>query len=171
MSKINDLILRLKHDWQVPRRATIRGELSPFTLVCYISEKRVSKKELESLNLPLPDELVDLWTNFSSATLFKDNEFSQWGLELLSPEDALIETDLFIKNREEDYLAKDLVLGHFLGDSDLLLVRCNPSSNDYGNVVVALPIDPRNEWYTVANSLTSFLDTYISSNGDKYWEL
>lgn len=171
MSKLNDLLIRLRNDWQDPRRANVRGEISPFKMICNFSRTGVPEEQLQSFNHSLPDDLIDLWTNFSSAKLFLDSESGQWGLEILSPKDALIETELFIENRKKDYINGDLVLGRFLGDSDLLIVRCNQSSDDYGGVIIALPIDPRNEWYFVSTSLTSFFKNYIDSNGDKYWEI
>jgi hypothetical protein len=61
------------------------------------------------------------------------------------------------------------VIGKFLGDSDLLVIRCSQSEEDFGNVLVALPLDPRPDWDHVAESLADFLDEYAKTGGEKYW--
>lgn len=71
--------------------------------------------------------------------------------------------------RFREYLLGDLVLGRFIGDSDLLVIRCDPSSSDFGHLLMATPIDPRKEWYRVAESLSAFLALYIKAGGDKAW--
>jgi len=63
----------------------------------------------------------------------------------------------------------DVIIGEFLGDSDLLLIRCDSNSNDFGAVVVVLPLDDRPEWYLVAYSFIEFLWAYLSSGGEKFW--
>jgi hypothetical protein len=51
----------------------------------------------------------------------------------------------------------------------LLVIRNDAKAIDFGNVLVALPIDPRSEWHRVADSFGSFLEFYIKSGGNKYW--
>jgi hypothetical protein len=61
------------------------------------------------------------------------------------------------------------VVGEFLGDSDLLLVRCDPAAEDYGSVLVALPLDDRSEWDQAASSIEAFLLSYARTHGEKFW--
>ncbi|KAE9904771.1 SMI1/KNR4 family protein, partial [Enterobacteriaceae bacterium TzEc051] len=56
------------------------------------------------------------------------------------------------------------------GDSDLLLVRCDPNSDDYGSIFVVLPIDQRQDWYIVANTFQEFISKFYETQGDKFWE-
>ena len=121
-------------------------------------------------SVPLfPCDLVDFWRISRAAKLFEDKTYGQWGLEILDPESALIATANLQIKRFKDYLLGDLVLGRFIGDSDLLVIRCDPSSSDFGHLLVAAPMDPRKEWYRVAESLSAFLDLYIKAGGDKAW--
>lgn len=87
-----------------------------------------------------------------------------------SPDKARLLTDKFREQRTRAYAAGDLVVGEFLGDSDLLIVRCDTTAADYGKVVVALPLDPRGEWYEVAESLGKFFEKYERAHGAKFWE-
>ena len=89
---------------------------------------------------------------------------------MVSPEDAKEMTADFKLRRSGDYVPGDLVIGTFLGDSDLLVVRCDPDSPDFGHVMVALPLDPRRDWYRVAGNLETFLQEYERSEGAKFWE-
>lgn len=116
-----------------------------------------------------PTDLVDFWKIARSAKLFEDKSYGQWGLEILDPSSAAMATGKLRDRRFRDYVLGDLVIGRFLGDSDLLVIRCDPSSSDFGNVLVAPPVDPRHEWYQVAESLAAFLDMFIRSGGDKLW--
>jgi hypothetical protein len=61
------------------------------------------------------------------------------------------------------------VIGKFLGDSDLLVIRADETQSDFGSVIVALPIDPRPDWYHVAKSLADFLEEFAQSGGQKFW--
>jgi len=109
-----------------------------------------------ALAVTLPGELPALWERVSSLRLFEDVRYGQWGLILWSP-DALVDAHRkHIKGREQDFRPGDVILGEFLGDSDLLVLRCDPEAEDYGHVLVALPIDPRAEWYRVGASLLEF---------------
>ena len=139
----------------------------------YVSEVSELSETIDAINTLVPDcpsDLKDLWRITQSATLFQDVEYGQWGLYLLSPGKSVAATIDFRSKRTKDFLDGDCVVGVFLGDSDLLLVRCDPLQKDYGNVLVALPIDHRQEWYHVATSLSDFLAGYIAARGGKFWE-
>ena len=116
-----------------------------------------------------PPDLVEFWLLTESVRLFEDQQYSQWGLVIQSPEDAVSLTQ---QSRDDNpgLVRTDLVIGEFLGDSDLLAVRCNPDVADYGCVIIASAIDPRADWEIAAKSLHEFLDRFINSGGEKYWE-
>jgi hypothetical protein len=117
-----------------------------------------------------PPEVLEFWRSFESARLFEDRRFSQWGLVLVPPHRALALTGTLRRERQRDVVNGDLVLGEFLGDSDLLLVRADPEVKDYGSVIVVPPLDPRSGWYRVGSNLTDFLRQYAGAEGDKFWE-
>lgn len=117
-----------------------------------------------------PDDLRDFWRIAREAQLFEDTTYGQWGLHLLSPSESMRATHKFQIARERDSRPYDLVVGEFLGDSELLLVRCNLSELDYGQVWVALPLDRREEWFRAATSFEVFLESYVDARGAKFWE-
>jgi hypothetical protein len=53
----------------------------------------------------------------------------------------------------------------------LVIVRCDPSQTDYGAVVIAAPIDPREDWPRVAESVTDFIKRFLDCKEQKYWEV
>lgn len=116
-----------------------------------------------------PPDLLDFWTIASSARLFEDKTYGQWGLEILDLRSAVSASKSLHDQRPKEYFLGDLVVGRFLGDSDLLMIRCDPSSSDFGSVLVALPIDPRKEWYKVAGSMNAFLNLFVKAGGEKFW--
>jgi hypothetical protein len=116
----------------------------------------------------VPFDLKIWWEQIYKAELFKDLDFGQWGLIILPIEEALKETKESINERPQDFKESDLVIGKFVGDSELLVVTLE--KNKFGNIKVALPIDKRNDWYNVASSFTEFLCFYLQNNGEKYWE-
>ena len=117
----------------------------------------------------VPTDLVEFWKEVETAKLFYDRTFGQWGLEILKPDDALFLTNEQKNIRSKDYLHSDLIIGKFIGDSDLLVISCN-KQDKFGEIIVANPIDSRNEWSTVSRSFLDFLTEYILQKGDKYWE-
>lgn len=129
------------------------------------------KKALEELlGITLPLTIINLWNQTSGLRLFEDITYGQWGLILWSPNQVISEQEKRIAQRKSDFRPGDLIIGEFLGDSDLLVLRCDATSPDFGNVIIALPLDSREEWDIAANSLESFLNQLIAANGDKFWE-
>ncbi len=124
----------------------------------------------EGLRKRYPAELVDLWSATSEAELFLDPEFGQWGLKLYSPETAEQETRDIRHHEELELAPDDLVIGAFVGDAEVLVVRNAPGGRDRGKVVIGLPIDPREDWPVVADDVAAFLERYVSAQGEKYWE-
>jgi hypothetical protein len=140
------------------------------TFGCSFSELAAPIEDLEILPGKVPVDLCEFWNEAESARLFVDQTYGQWGLEIFSPRQALVATEKFRSERGRDFVAGDLVVGRFLGDSDLLLVGCNPEVDDYGTVTIALPLDRRNDWYRPARRFADFLETYARSGGKKFWE-
>ena len=120
--------------------------------------------------MDVPPSLAEFWTVAAGARLFEDVMYGQWGLVLLSPDAARARTADFVKRRPRDALPGDLIVGHFSGDQELLLVRCDPGVPDYSQVLVALPLDRREDWYQAASDFGAFLIEYERAQGAKFWE-
>jgi len=56
------------------------------------------------------------------------------------------------------------VIGEFLGDQELLILDRD------GRVMVALPLDLRQDWFRPAASLSDFLQRLLTTNGAKFWQ-
>ena len=124
----------------------------------------------EPLGITLPLAIIHLWDRTSGLRLFEDVTYGQWGLIFWSPDRVITEQKKHIAQKREDFRPGDLIIGEFLGDSDLLVLRCDATAPDFGNVIIALPLDFREEWDIAANSLESFLSQLIAAQGDKFWE-
>lgn len=125
---VTESLQKLRVEWATSRVAEHRGKQCPFRLTCSFAEGDEDGAALKHL----PAQLVEFWKNTSAARLFEDEDSGQWGLEIVSPGEARLLTEVEVKKRPRDYVYGDLVIGRFLGDSDLLLVRCDPSAFDYG---------------------------------------
>jgi hypothetical protein len=143
--------------------------LPPMTSSCSFAIDAATREELAVLARDCPSDLAEFWAIARTARLFEDQEYGQWGLEILGPQLATKLTDQCRAKRGRDFAEGDLVVGKFLGDSDLLVIRCESGARDYGSVLVALPLDPRRDWYKVDGSFASFLGSYVRSGGEKYW--
>jgi hypothetical protein len=117
----------------------------------------------------IDEGLAEFWEIAASADLFKDVTYGQWGLHIMSPTESRLETAEQRALRPRDFLDDDIVIGSFFGDGDVL-VSAGPVAKGQRRVMVALPLDPREEWPTVAHSFEEFLSKYVSAEGDKYWE-
>jgi len=146
--------------WRKPSPGGLGSEWKPTA-----SAEEIAAAWPDSL---IPDDAVELWAVCRSARLYADTAYGQWGLVLLSPAASAARTALERAARPEDVTADDLVIGEFLGDLDLLILA--PGERDERRVLVALPLDPRVEWYGVGSSLADFLVAYGEADGDKWWE-
>lgn len=169
MSKIGETIGLLRAQWGHPREAIHRGEKCPFLLACGFAAEPADA--LGQFPLCIPEDVQEFWRTTRSATLFKDQQYGQWGIEVLEPAQALNETSRQTTARPTDFMSSDLVLARFFGDSDLVVLSCNPEQSDFGSVTIALPIDKRIDWPVVAESFAEFLNRLIETQGDKYWEV
>jgi hypothetical protein len=160
------LLKQLREDWQVPRV----GKLGTFSLACRFSSGMSGERLPDIINIHLPRELREMWSISQECQLFLDDDYGQWGLHILSPFDSENETSLFGLERLGDAEPGDLVIGCFVGDTDVLLIRCDPNAADFGSLIVAPPLDRRADWPIVASSLLEFLQKYAMTKGGKFWE-
>lgn len=115
-------------------------------------------------DLPVLPATRELWRTTRAAELFQDVDYGQWGLRILDPSASRERTDVERHGRPADFEDGDVVLGEFLGDLELLVVDA------MGSVRVALPLDPRTNWYVAAADLAGFLTRYREAHGAKFWE-
>lgn len=142
---------------------------NPFKLACRI-DSGASAEEI-ALAWPreeVPKDLSDLWAAAREAWLFEDVEYGQWGLHLLNAQACADRTTAERTERPDDFASDDIVIGEFLGDSELLV--CAPSEDVDHRYLIALPLDPRNDLSAAGSSVSEVLDHYLASEGEKYWE-
>ncbi len=166
---IKDIIESLKEKWNTPKHAIHGGEKTILKLLCTFSSIGATKDVIKNIPFDVSRELAEFWSISETATLFKDSEYSQWGLEILSPEEAILLTNEQKSERPDDIQKNDLIIGRFLGDSDLLVISCD-KLNDFESLYIGLPIETRKNWPKVATNFHQFLIKYSSSEGEKYWE-
>ena len=169
MTDISALVAELRATWGTPTAAFHRGDPCPFLLQCKFSEPPPIGMGGELIGLPKSNDMRQFWTLARNALLFRDVEYGQWGLQVLSPEEALFTTENQRKSRPHEFAPTDLVIGKFLGDSDLLVLNCEKGAHAE-EVFVALPLDSRNDWPVVGKSFGDFLQKLLMNQGDKYWE-
>lgn len=121
------------------------------------------------LNVTAPATLDVLWRLASELRLFEDVLYGQWGLVIWGA-DVVVQRQAIREERSDDFRDGDLVIGEFLGDGDLVILRCDQEAADFGSVLVALPIDRRESWYGVSPALDEFLYTFMAQGGAKFWE-
>ncbi len=170
MSKVKEILTLMKAHWSDPKTAIHRGTEIPFKLCCSLNDG-VEESRLSSVDVNFPKEAKELYLTADGAALFKDDEYGQWGLRLFRFDEVDDQTSRYLRERSKDSIAGDRIIGEFTGDSDLLLLRCDPQSNDFGSVIVVSAIDQRTNWDVAAKDLGSFLQKYYTFQGDKYWEL
>lgn len=149
---------------EVPRRTN-----NPFRLICSVSDPATEAEVAAAWPAGnLPHELMDLWRIVRTARLFEDADYGQWGLVLLAPQASARRTATELRERPEDLQSGDVVIGEFLGDQELLVLA--PAERGARRLLVALPLDPRADWYGVGAGLTPFLRAYFDAGGEKFWE-
>ena len=140
----------------------------PFDLPARCSAKVATREVVCQKDLPV--DLRDFWSEYFSASLFEDITYGQWGLKLLDYESSNQLTRRENRERPSEALRGDRVFGKFIGDSQLLVIRCDAAKPDFGSILVSWPSSPREEWYHVGSSLAEFLVAYTASEGEKFWE-
>lgn len=150
-------------DWSHPRVAMHPMGECPFLLrSCFVEGSGMSEisRAIPGCNA----QLLAFWGLYASADLFKDEQFGQWGIELLDATEAHAQTAALSGLRPLDCLDGDVVFGRFYGDSDLLVM------NACGRVMICRPLDERQDWPEAAGSLVGFLTRLHEAQGAKYWE-
>src|SRR5438128_310853 len=144
---VEQLIRQIKAQWSEARPPShLDPDLPSVVTRCRFAHSGVEVEDLNAiLRHRIPDELREFWRVAEWAKLFEDPEYGQWGLHVLTPHEALRETLKYCKDRAKDFVEGDFIVGRFLGDSDLLLIRCQQSVPDFGQVLVVLPLDPRGD--------------------------
>jgi len=133
---------------------------------------RWNKRYLEEhMGVTIPHDLEQLWNETSGLRLFEDITYGQWGLVIWSPHEIISkQEELSSWLRKADLRTGDLIIGGFIGDRDLPIVRCDQKEADFGHVIIALEIYHREEWITAADSVIAFLERFLATQGDKFWE-
>lgn len=170
MFKVKEVLDKMNSHWSVPKSAVHREAEIPFKLRCSFNNG-ANEQKLSTLAISLPPEAIEFYKATDGAVLFKDDEYGQWGLKIYCLDELDRATRFYLDKRSRDALEGDLIIGEFIGDSDLLLLRCNPHSSDFGSVMIVSAIEQREEWDTAAIDVESFLLELYSQQGDKYWEL
>ena len=171
MSRIEQQIDLLRRNWVQPRQAIHRGQRCPFLLACSFDPLPAASSDIEDTPVVRENDLREFWNVSRKATLFKDQEYGQWGVEIMCPRDAVAATQWQRQMRPVDFMATDFVFGRFFGDSDLLMMRTDETASDFGAIMVVLPMDPRSDWPRVATLFGDFLERLAVAQGDKYWEV
>ena len=158
-----DRVLATVRDWKQPRR----GAGKPFRLTCWLDAPVGSGEVAESWkSAAIPVDLLAFWSKARSARLFVDADYGQWGLALLSPARSAARTARERSARPDDIRSGDVVVGEFLGDQELVVL----AGDSGGKVLIALPLDRRDDWYQAAATLGEFRDAYVRFEGAKFWE-
>ncbi|MDJ1482940.1 hypothetical protein QNI16_20730 [Cytophagaceae bacterium YF14B1] len=165
MRNITEILQEVKDKWSTPKK--IPSQAESFVFVSYLEEPGFIP---EDYPYQLPADLIAFWSLVKSAILFKDIKYGQWGLEMLSTEEALQKSRIQLFHRPNEFREWDLVIGQFYGDLDIVFINCDETSSYFGRVYVAIPIDKRKDWCLVGENLTDFLDQYVRNEGEKYWE-
>jgi len=165
MTGIADVLDRFRRQPTPPEGSTT----NPFKLVSTVADP-AEMKEIEAAwaETPAPEDARELWSAAREARLFEDVDYGQWGLVLLSPESSAARTAQERQARPSELRPDDVVVGEFLGDQELVVLA--PSETGRRRVLIALPLDGRDDWFPAASSLGEFLEQYFDAVGEKYWE-
>lgn len=168
MVTIEEVIGTLKKEWSCPRRSVHGGKESNERFFCLFEDSGIAIPY--DLHYTIPQDLIDFWAITTEAILFKDAEYGQWGLKMLSPNHALHETQVHQLGRPREYRRDDFVIGTFYSDTDLVVIRCDENAPDFGSIMISTCSDKRKNWVSPAATLKEFLALYYKAMGEKYWE-
>ena len=163
---ISEVLRRLESAWGQPRPAQHGSAPTLSRFRCTVTWGAADIADSPRL----PGHLDEFWRSASGARLLVDEDYGQWGLVLLPPGESHTASERFRLRRPREHRVGDLIIGEFRGDSDLLLVRCDPDADDFGRVLVAAPLDGREDWDVAAPNLLAFVETLEREQGRKFWE-
>lgn len=166
-----DGFYQLMHSFLDPKLVAEGPENSnPFKLECSVDPPATAESIAAAWpeSGSVPGELRQLWLASGAARLFKDVEYGQWGLELLSPaasaaRSAAQRTSYFGR----DLRPSDIIIGAFIGDQEVLVFA--PSEPTLRRILVAIPLYDRDEWYAPEPTIYGFLTRYRDARGEQYW--
>src|SRR5262245_51246241 len=92
-SGISRVVERLKKEGSFLAEPVPVGGMPPMTFDCSFAPDGAGPEELSALPGACPPHLLEFWSIARTATLFEDTEYGQWGLELLSPQQAIEATE------------------------------------------------------------------------------
>jgi hypothetical protein len=144
----------------------------PFIYRCAVKPPTSWNREIieDALTVTLPDDLVEIWNQTSGIELYKEISYGARGLIIWSAEEILKKHPYSVSWMGKESLLKgDLFVGEFLEFSDLIILRCDPKSDDFGNVIISLALDPRKYWNFADTSIITFLEKTSPSFNYHYW--
>ena len=141
---------------------------NPFKLGCSFDNPATVAEIVAAWLSGVPDELAQLWLASRQSRLFEDLEYGQWGIALLSPDDAVERTLEERLLRPDSYRSNDFVIGEVLGDQELVVLA--PTETGHRRVLISLPLDDRPDWYPAGTGVVAFLNAYLATVGEKFWE-
>jgi hypothetical protein len=168
MSKIEDSIRRIEN--LNDEKSTVNGLELLYQSKVLPFQPWDETEFQEKLGVQIPEELAEMWSLGSELRIHCEINYSQWGLILWSPLDCLKNQSKYTTRRPEHFVKGDLFIGEYLGDLDLVLIRCNLQEPDFSRIVIADAIDPRSNWLTVANSLSEFINQTLDNPENKFWD-
>lgn len=121
-------------------------------------------------DIPFSEDFIEFYKISNGAYLFEDVIYGQWGLILLDLYFIEIKTKEFMLDYRDDFVFGDYIIGEFLGDNDLLLLRLDKTKEDYGSIIVANRMDSREEWKKVESNFRNFIVNFAINEGQKYWQ-
>lgn len=151
---------------QSPQEVMHRGKVFPFKLSNTLFSGADHMEE--GLTHRVDVGLLEFWKISEGADLFVDAEYGQWGLRLFNQSE--VSHQPYYEDISPHLLCSDRVIGEFRGDTDLLIMDTASMCDGECSIVVAGGLEARREWKVIASSFSQFLDRYIRSSGDKYWE-
>lgn len=128
-----------------------------------------SMEDLEAAEFvgSVPDELITPWTASRESWLFKDTEYGQWGLHLLSPGDCAARTSVERVRRPGDSRSDDIVWESFAVTRTCLSIpvrRCPCVA-----FLLCCHWIRETSGYQLG-TVIDFLGRYLKADGDKFWE-
>ncbi|ATZ64496.1 SMI1/KNR4 family protein [Acinetobacter bereziniae] len=120
-------------------------------------------------NILFPEDFIEFYKISNGAYLFEDVTYGQWGLILLDLYFIRLKTEEFMFDNVGGIFG-DYIVGEFIGDNDLLLLRLDKSKEDYGSIIIANRMDTRDDWRKIEKNFRNFIVNFTINEGQKYWE-
>ena len=130
----------------------------------------------KAVGMAIHPDLRTFWDATSGLYLFHDIIYGQGGLVIWSPDQTAIRHPWFRSFHPDEYyigreryITGDLIIGEFFGETNRLVLRCDPTASDYGAVMIADTAYPHTEWESPAPSLLDFLTRFVNAKGEPFW--